>query len=118
MSEALTGWVHGKTVSLDSEAPEFEGRYVEVVLKPIEEPRPAPSTSDEAVSRWTGETEMRWLREHGSEYSGRWVALDGDRLVAVGEHARDVYAEAHAEGIKTPFVTLVESDEPFIGGWL
>ena len=66
---------------------------------------------------WTGEAEMRWLREHGAEYAGRWVALDGDRLVAAGADGREVYREAHARGVGTPFVTFVEEDVPFVAGW-
>jgi hypothetical protein len=70
-----------------------------------------------APSAWTGEAEMRWLREHGGEYAGRWVALDGDRLVAHGAEGREVYRDARARGVENPFVTFVESDVPFVAGW-
>ena len=35
--------------------------------------------------------EMRWLAEHRHEYGGQWVALDGDKLLASGPNAREVY---------------------------
>jgi hypothetical protein len=38
-------------------------------MKPTRIPEPDPAFN------------MRWIKEHGAEYAGRWVALDGDRLV-------------------------------------
>jgi len=48
------------------------------------------------------------------------VALDGDRLVASGPTAKEVYSKAKAEGVETPFVELLtqQEPEPFTGGWL
>jgi hypothetical protein len=63
---------------------------------------------------------LRWLHENGEKYSGRWVALDGDRLIASGPTAKEVYSRAKAEGVEIPFVELVTDREPvpFTGGWL
>jgi hypothetical protein len=71
-----------------------------------------------AKSRAEREQELRWLEENREEYSGQWVALDGNRLSAAGMSAVDVYDKARAIGIKKPFVTRVESKTklPF-GGW-
>jgi hypothetical protein len=62
--------------------------------------------------------ELRWLKEHRHEYVGQWVALDGDRLVAHGTNAREVFQEAREAGVKVPFVEqiLPTDDMPF-GGW-
>lgn len=62
--------------------------------------------------------EMRWLAEHGHEYAGQWVALDGGRLLSHGENARDVYDAARRSGVNLPLVVRVDSGEqlPF-GGW-
>ena len=62
--------------------------------------------------------EQRWLAEHGHEYAGQWVALDGDRLLAHGEQAREVYAAAHDSGVRLPLVVRVNPPDqlPF-GGW-
>jgi len=61
--------------------------------------------------------EFRWLAENAERYVGRWVALEGDRLVAVGDSAREVYAAiANLEG--TPLVTRVgPREETFFAGW-
>jgi len=62
--------------------------------------------------------ELRWLKEHRHEYMGQWVALDGDRLVAHGTNAREVFQTARKAGVKVPFIEriLPIDDLPF-GGW-
>lgn len=74
-------------------------------------PQPLPEYIDRS-------REQKWLAEHGNEFSGQWVALDGDRLLSHGNNARDVYAEAKKSGINRPLVVQVEKDNelPF-GGW-
>jgi hypothetical protein len=63
---------------------------------------------------------LRWLHENREKYSGQWVALDGDRLIANGPKAKEVYSKAKAEGVEIPFVELVADSEPVLstGGWL
>ena len=63
---------------------------------------------------------LRWLHENREKYSGQWVALDGDRLIANGSTAKKVYSKAKAEGVEIPFVELVTDPEPVpsTGGWL
>ena len=34
--------------------------------------------------------EYAWLREHGSEYAGQWVALDGGRLLGAAAKLNDL----------------------------
>ena len=62
--------------------------------------------------------EYRWLREHGAEHSGQWVALDGDRLVSTGIDVREVHKTAQAAGVAFPYLVRVDAkdDLPF-GGW-
>ncbi len=67
----------------------------------------------------TGRTsELEWLEEHGEEYVGQWVALDGDRLVAASPKATDVFREIRKSNVDSPFVVKVEPEAelPF-GGW-
>ncbi len=54
------------------------------------------------------------------KYSGQWVALNGDRLMANGPTAKEVYSKAKAEGVEIPFVELVtdREPEPSTGAWL
>lgn len=63
---------------------------------------------------------LRWLDENREKYSGQWVALDGDRLIASGPTAQEVYSKAKAEGVEVPFVELVTDREPMpsTSGWL
>lgn len=51
---------------------------------------------------------MRWLSEHSAEYEEQWVALDGDRLIAHGPNAQEVFDAADADGAYLPLVTFIE----------
>src|SRR6185503_7938688 len=55
---------------------------------------------------------LRWLHENREKYSGQWVALDGDHLIASGPTAIEVYSKAKAEDVEIPFVELVTDPEP------
>ena len=61
--------------------------------------------------------EQRWLLEHRSSHAGKWVALWGDRVLASGPNASEVYRTARSLGVVVPFVAYVEADEqlPFAG---
>jgi hypothetical protein len=74
-------------------------------------PNPLPQYIDRS-------REQKWLIEHGKEFAGQWVALDGDRLLSHGNNAQVVYAEAKKSGINRPLVIQVEIENelPF-GGW-
>lgn len=73
------------------------------------EPQPAYDTHDRARA---------WIENHRGEYLDQWVALDGDRLLAHGTDAREVYLEARAAGVEVPYVERVKPNDglPF-GGW-
>lgn len=77
-----------------------------------------------AINDWQERNEkfrlaMRWIDEHRAEFLGKWVCLDGDKLVSYGDDAKQVYAEAKAKGIEIPFIEQVREEEnaPFWGGW-
>jgi len=36
---------------------------------------------------------LTWLHENREKYSGQWVALDGDRLIARGPTGKEVYSK-------------------------
>ena len=55
--------------------------------------------------------EEEWLRAHGQEYSGQWVALNGEELLSHGSDARRVRDEARAKGVQTPLMVHIP-DEP------
>lgn len=62
--------------------------------------------------------EARWLIEHGKEYAGKWVALEGEQMIACGSSAVEVSKAAKAAGIDRPILVQVEDPEglPFAGG--
>lgn len=61
--------------------------------------------------------EMNWLEEHANEFANKWVALNGDTLIACGETSKEVYTAADAAAIERPFVVQVEdpNELPFAG---
>ena len=106
------------------------------IIKSIEQ---LPASEQERIRRWlddrgtsNGEADdsevhanrsaksLRWLYENREKYLGQWVALDGDRLIASGATAKEVYSKAKAEGVEIPFVELVTGPESglFTRGWL
>ena len=106
------------------------------IIKSIEQ---LPAPEQERIRRWLNEKgatngegqssqahanrsakSLRWLHENREKYPWQWVALDGDRLIANGPTAKEVYSKAKAEGVEIPFVELVteEKSGPFTGGWL
>jgi hypothetical protein len=58
------------------------------------------------------EAEMRYLHENRefleANHAGEWVALEGDRLLAVGKDLAAVRKEAAAKGVMNPLVTAVK----------
>jgi hypothetical protein len=64
--------------------------------------------------------EYKWLKENRDEYDGKYVALDGDTLVAVSNSFKETATKAKELGIKDAWIIFVEgSDRPrFISGGL
>jgi hypothetical protein len=61
----------------------------------------------------------KWINENSGKYLNKWVCLEGDELIAVGDDGREVYQTALAKGIKAPFIDYIEEEpEAFWGGWL
>jgi len=50
--------------------------------------------------------DMEWLSRHRREYGGKWVAIYGDRLIASGDNAAEVYAEVDKAGFPQTLVTF------------
>lgn len=60
--------------------------------------------------------EVKWLAENGQSYSGRWVALDGDCLLAVGTTSREVFSKV-ANRAQPPLVVRIDEKELPFAGW-
>lgn len=52
--------------------------------------------------------DMRWLSEHREEYTGKWVAVYEDRLIAAGDTAAEVYEAKDRAGFPQTLVTYIE----------
>ncbi len=65
----------------------------------------------------SGVPEQTWLRTHGKEFAGRWVALDGGQLVGEGSSAREALQKARSSGSGLPFLVYVETGDLPFGGW-
>lgn len=66
------------------------------------------------------QSEMNWLSSNSKQlgkYEGKWIALEGDEIVASGSNEVTVEMQARMKGIKVPFLIRVPSkaDKPFIG---
>ncbi|MFN0123045.1 MAG: DUF5678 domain-containing protein [Blastocatellia bacterium] len=80
---------------------------------PVPDPTPEPEEREARFRR-----ALQWLHENGMNYTGQWIALDGDRLVAYGADGKQVYARAVAAGVKAPLLHRInESDNLPFGGW-
>jgi hypothetical protein len=63
--------------------------------------------------------EMDWIAQHQQQYLGRWVALDGDRLIGHSDDPRPLVEKARSEGVERPLIVhLQEEPTAYTGGWL
>ena len=66
------------------------------------------------------EKEMQWFKDHCEQLEklqGRWIAIEGDTLIAEGDSFEAVYEATKEKGIEIPFVFLVppKEDVVFVG---
>jgi hypothetical protein len=63
-----------------------------------------------------------WLAAHANDYAGRYIALDGDRLLGTGENYPEAVEAAKAAGIDPRQVFIdrvpVPGEEAFMSGFL
>jgi len=72
---------------------------------------------EQVVRQQRDAQEMRWIADHGAAYSGRWVAIEGNRLLAEGNTAKQVY-DAVRGSHEHPLVVKIEApDKAPFGGW-
>ena len=60
--------------------------------------------------------EMKWLAENGRKFSGKWIALEGERLLAVGGTSREVFSKV-ADRTEPPLVIRIDEEELPFAGW-
>jgi hypothetical protein len=81
-------------------------------------PRPGAAQSVKAPGREAVQrSEQHWLTANRPMFVGQWVALSGERLLAAGSNASEVYTKARALGVAVPFVAYIDPDDhlPFAG---
>src|SRR6185369_6152712 len=62
------------------------------------------ANGDSTPAYKNNEQERAWIEAHREHYLNQWVALDGDRLIAHGVDAKQVYDEAREQGITSPYL--------------
>ena len=60
--------------------------------------------------------ERSWLAAHRHEFRGRWIALDGDKLLATGNSSKEVFS-AVGNHKPTPLVMQIVEQESSFPGW-
>lgn len=60
--------------------------------------------------------EQAWIAANRRSYAGQWVALQGERLLAPGPVAREVFAKVRGL-IPPPLMVLVEEENSPFAGW-
>ena len=68
----------------------------------------------ENASRY--DLEKRWLTAHRQEYRGKWIALDGETLLATGSSSKEVFAAVSGHK-PTPLVVEIAEHEASFPGW-
>lgn len=62
------------------------------------------------------EASMHWMIANEHLYAGRWIALDGDRLIAHNAEHSEVIKAVKADGAELPIIYFVEPEpeSPFL----
>jgi hypothetical protein len=59
--------------------------------------------------------EMKWLAENRHKFLGRWIALQGQKLLAEGSTAKEVFAKVADQKTPPLVVQIIEEELPFAG---
>ena len=91
-------------------------QILDLELEQVKAQDPAQATHSDDETR---ERRLEWLKSHREEYGGQYVALDGDRLIAVGPNYRVAREKALAAGKTNAFVTYLSKPDEIaeMGGW-
>ena len=69
--------------------------------------------NEDTVSR--AQNDVIWIQKNRdflwANYAGKWIAVQGEQLVAVGGSVRDGKDQAKAKGFEHPVVTAVRAKE-------
>ncbi len=71
---------------------------------------------ERARKDWQFHREMKWIAENGHRFSGQWIALEGDCLLAEGRTSREVFSKV-ANRTQPPLVIRIEEEDLPFAGW-
>ena len=98
------------------------GKAVRAYLleSPPREAPAAPVPTSRQVTFRDRSAEMAWAASPDLQFVGKWVVLEGGDVVASDSDPKRLYQDVRAEGISSPFLIFVSSDnnERFAGGWI
>ncbi len=62
---------------------------------------------------------QEWKEAHRAEYAGKYIALDGNRLLGVGKNYVEARKAAIQAGVKDAYIDYMQplDEEIFMGGW-
>ncbi|NOT60113.1 MAG: hypothetical protein HOP19_07795 [Acidobacteria bacterium] len=58
--------------------------------------------------------EWDWIEQHKYDYAGKWVALEGDTLVAASDNRLELSALIKAAGAKQPLIHRMSSPDDLL----
>ena len=83
-------------------------RQIASLLRAISPGRVSPTGWTSSGREW----ETAWIKQHGHEYRGKWIALDGDRLIAFAATLSELLAnlDTRTKREKPPFIQHLMSE--------
>lgn len=67
------------------------------------------------LTKWSSRLEMRWVADNRHRFSGQWIAIQGNTLLATGNTAQEVFAKVADQRIIPLVIRIEDEDRPFAG---
>ncbi|HNC44335.1 MAG TPA: hypothetical protein PLU80_09220 [Acidobacteriota bacterium] len=94
--------------------------FLDEITAPTNQPIQLPVSTDEQ-ERQAMKRQQRheWKETYRTQYAGKYIALDGNRLLGVGNNYVEARKAAIQAGVKDAYIDYMQSldEEIFMGGW-